>query len=211
MSTKICIAGNKTIADWHELKQKLQTKKFDESAWDQAKSLFDLRLQRRYFDPIEAIRAKSSDGSPQGEGFAICTLICSLIEAIETFYQGTNFSIKPSKPYEYGFGSSRSIFRNFLTKRKPFDSYFDESLADDFYHNVRCALLHEACTRSGWVINIRGSESISIKGKAKSLNRSLFVSDLKECIKLYKEQLYKSSSLREAFVRKFDGICHNSS
>lgn len=209
MKNSICIAGNRTISDWNTLRPKLVQKSFDQQSWDDAKAFLDLRLEHRYFNAIEAIRSQYSN-KLKGEGFAICTLICSLIEAVETFYQGTNFSTRPSNRYEYGFGQSKKIYQDFLTKRAPFSSYFDKRLATDFYLNVRCALLHEACTRNNWVINIRNHQSVTINREQKAINRSLFVSDLKVCVNLYKDELNSSPELQKAFIRKFDGICSNS-
>ena len=204
------IAGTKTSADWDVLRPRLMSEPFDEEAWNQAKEFLDLRLEHRYFKPIDAIRSYGNANKLKGEGFAICTLLCSVIEAIETFYEGINFALKPQNKFEYGFGESRIIYTNFLTQRAPFSEYFDAELATDFYSNVRCSLLHEACTRNGWKINIREHNTITITKEIKTINRSLFVADLKKCITTYEESLLKDSDLREAFVRKFDGICKNS-
>jgi len=208
MSKNICIAGAKTIADWELLRPKLIAPTLDLPAWNEAKEFMNQRINTRYLESIEALR--NHGPSLKGEGFAICTIICSLIEAIETFYTGKNFTTKPTNEFEYGSRKSGNNFNNFLTTRKPFSEYFDKALAKDFYANVRCALLHEACTRNGWVINIREHETIVIKNGTKTLNRSLFVADLKECIKRHNKELDSSEELREAFLRKFDGICANS-
>lgn len=204
------IAGTKTSSDWERLRLQLKSNPPDVNAWQEAKEFFDQRFENRYFKPIEAIRSHYSANNLRGEGFAICTLLCSLIEAVETFHEGKNFSLNPSTEFEYGPRKSGQIYTNFLTQRHPFSGYFDLALAKDFYSNVRCALLHEACTRNKWKINIRGSETITREGGYKILNRSLFLTDMHTCINAYQDALLADESLRSAFVRKFDGICRNS-
>lgn len=206
------IAGVKTANDWYELKPRLLFQPLDDQAWSQGIEFYDLRMKTRYLNPINAIRSHKHANSLKGEGFAICTLVCSMIEAIETFYQGKTFSLNPDVArYEYGPRNSRAIFTSFLTLRSPFNEYFDEDLADDFYSNVRCSLLHEACTRNEWRINMHGHKTITKDGSSKLINRSLLVSDLERNMEEYKKLLVSDNDdYREAFIRKFDGICRNS-
>ena len=106
----------------------------------------------RYICPAEQIQHNSSI---IGEGFSIMAILCTLIEALETFYDGLCYKYdKPRKNYEYGNGKSEKMFVNFLSKREPFKQVFNEPLAKEFYKNIRCPLLHEAATRGGWVIRI---------------------------------------------------------
>jgi hypothetical protein len=141
LSDDICIAGIKTVGDWKDLKQKLLGSK-DSKLWEKAfKDFFYARLRCRYLRPIDSIKIKEKY---LGEGFSIMTILCSLIEYLEATYQGKSYRYlrrgESLGPHEYNM--SKEIFVSFLTQRTPFNSYFDPHLAEEFYKNVRCGLLH---------------------------------------------------------------------
>jgi hypothetical protein len=50
--------------------------------WNNALDVFESRLNGRYIKPAEEIQ---NNLSVTGEGFAIIAILCSLIEALETF------------------------------------------------------------------------------------------------------------------------------
>lgn len=204
------IAGNMTITDWEALSEKL-VGDFSKEFWENALHLFDARINERYLAPVRNIRGDGQHNNLRGAGFAICTLLCALIENMETFHRGINFKVPPKNQYEYGFGHSKEFFTDFLKTKPPFKEFFEQSplLADSFYTGVRCSLLHDASTCDGWVINIEGHEMITVNGGKKILNRSLFISAIEQYVMDYKLQLLlpERNDLREAFVRKFNGIC----
>ncbi len=75
------IAGRKTVADWLAFKDRLHGSD-DPAIWNDAfTNFFEARLDSRYFAPIRAIEKLDQD---IGEGFAIVTLHCSLIEFLAT-------------------------------------------------------------------------------------------------------------------------------
>ncbi|MFM7896133.1 MAG: hypothetical protein ACKO8L_09445, partial [Flavobacterium sp.] len=147
------IAGKLTIENWEELEKKLNPKK-DEN-WDLAFNFFEERIKTKYLNPIHVIQ-KMKDNS--GEGFAVVSLQCSLIETIECFikgiiYEHPNFILPNNKIFKKG---SQGIFKSFLKFRSPFCNLNVDG--EDFYKSVRCALLHETQTKQGWKILANGYE-----------------------------------------------------
>jgi len=203
------IAGNKTIRDWLNLKEKIDKDSNNEKLWDEAFEFFKKRVFTRYIEPAEDIM-NNICSKDLGEGFTISTILCSLIEALETFHQGMHFTPgKPQNKYEYTHGQSKAIFTSFLTKRDPFKDVFNnKNLAEDFYSNVRCALLHEAATRNGWVIRVDTEKLVEMNGNKKILNRNKFLEAIKNYIESYRRELTTNAELKQAFVRKMNSICN---
>ncbi len=179
LNTKI--AGELTIRNWKELKATLERDLGEDAVWDEAYGFFEKRINTRYLNPIEVIEKNLNS---EGEGFAISAIICSLIEVLETFRKGLVYR-KPSKENPLDetkeYYRSQPIFESFLKNREPFKAHFATgSLADDFYRNVRCALLHEAATRGGWKIQTNTTVLIEERNEALILNRVLFVDAIKQ-------------------------------
>ncbi len=202
------IAGRKTIDDWNALKAKIDADFDNNELWNEAYSFLEERINHRYIYPAKTIQ-DSPNSRIIGEGFSIVTILCSVIEALETFYQGKYFTPSaPKNKYEYTFGESKELFVSFFTKRWPFKKEFNEDLSKDFYSNVRCGLLHEAASRNGWRIRIDNDVLIEKNGKGKILNRVLFLQAIIDFMEQYKSELLKSKVRKEAFVRKMDSICN---
>lgn len=204
------IAGNKTVNDWNTQKKILAD--FDNKvAWDDAYADYFLtRLKDRYIDPIEAIKER---GTCCGEGFSIMTIICSMIEFLESTYQGKNYRIvrkgesKLRRTEEYD--KSSPIFISFLTERPPFNNEFDKKLAQDFYENVRCGLLHEARTKGKWIIGAMNTSKKLIENEKGNVvvYRDNFFEAIKGFVEQYKNELRDSIERKEAFIRKYDKLC----
>ncbi len=84
------------------------------------------------------------------------TLACSLIEFLESTWQGISYRHKrrrdpPFTIYEYD--KSGDIFVSFIVNRKPFSTQFNLTLADSFYRLVRRGLLHKARTKGTGTIS----------------------------------------------------------
>ncbi len=86
---------------WTKIRKNLtQNYNYDES-WEEAICLFDSRLKRKYFDPIQLIINKKT---LKGEGFSIVMVQCALIEMFSAFRQGKIFNhskLGSSPRYEY--------------------------------------------------------------------------------------------------------------
>ena len=89
------IAGRKTIDDWNALKAKIDADFDNNELWNEAYSFLEERINHRYIYPAKTIQ-DSPNSRIIGEGFSIVTILCSVIEALETFYQGKYFT--PSAP-----------------------------------------------------------------------------------------------------------------
>lgn len=208
MEQSVKIAGVLTVSDWNTLSAKLRIEMDNPGLWEEAFGYLETRLETRYLKPIEHIQV---NGSGEGEGFAIVAIICSIIEALESFYQGKSYrkgtKANPidTKTEYYG---SQPIFESFLQNREPFRSHFVVAgLATNFYEDVRCAILHEAATRGGWKIRTDTSSLLELQGSNWVLNRNLFIDAIKDYLVRYKSELLSDSTLKEAFIRKFDSIC----
>ena len=208
MDKSIKIAGELTIGDWLQLKESLERDFGKDTLWGEAYAFFEKRINTRYLKPIEAIE-KYSD--IEGEGFAISAIICSLIEALETFRLGKVYKrASKGSPLDETkeYFKSQPIFEDFLKKREPFKTHFAvDGLATDFYENVRCALLHEAATRNGWKIRINTPVLVEKRNESLILNRALFVVAIKQYMCSYKTELLGSNELKKALIQKLNSIC----
>jgi len=199
------IAGKRTDLEWRALEVRLKANFNNDELWSEAFKFCEERLNHRYIYPAEQIQNNSLI---IGEGFAITAILCSLIEALETFYEGKCYKHDmPRNNHEYGNGNSQKLYVDFLTKKEPFNKEFNEDLAIDFYRNVRCALLHEAATRNGWVIRIDTQSLVEVDKDKKIINRDIFLNCIKQYIKSYRLIVLGSEVRKNAFIRKIDCIC----
>src|SRR2546428_1706547 len=68
--------------------------------WQKAFDDFFLcRLESRYFRPIEILKKQDRFA---GEGFSVMTLLCSLVEFLESTWQGKNFRFISRKERKNG-------------------------------------------------------------------------------------------------------------
>ena len=141
----------------------------------------------------------------QGEGFSIVAIQCTLVEFLESTVQGINYKYKNPGSYEYS--KSGDLFKSFLSTRAPFMHEFSEALAEDFYMNVRCPLLHEARTKNRWKIWGASSTGNILDVAEKKLFRDNFQAAIVTFVNDYKRLLLSSAAVQEAFVRKFEAIC----
>ena len=199
------IAGSKTAKDWDLARAKLINGQ--EVEWRTAiDDFFVQRLELRYLNPIKILQ---DAGTLRGEGFSIVAIQCSLIEFLESTYQGKNYRYSPkrnkSAPYEYS--SSKDMFVAFLLHREPIKGTFSRAQAIDFYEGVRCGLLHEARTKNGWRIRARASTPTIVADVAsKILYRDGFQRALLAHVERYKNLVPFHSELQKAFIRKFDSL-----
>lgn len=214
--------GKKTIQDWIAIRAKIISRKDEKSNWVDALDLFESRLSTRYFKPIKRILSMRIT---TGEGFAVMALVCSLIEFLQSCYEGKSYQ-HGAKETKIVYGQSGPKFKTFLLSHEPFSVVFSKktsstekhsiSFADDFYQNVRCALLHEASTKNQWVIKtdrkICSEIFVDITDENyKIIYRENFVSAIELFIKNYCTELLNSDKnndvLRDNFCRKLDLLC----
>ena len=198
------ISKTKSCKYWKQLKSEIISDFDNEDLWTEAIKLFEERIKYRYLKPISKIEKGKNH---EGEGYAIMTIYCSLIEFLETINQGINFKLEnPDKSkFEYSVRKSKKIYISFLTNR--FGFKISQSLAKQFYVNVRCGLLHEAKLGSNWLIRVDSAKLIGDVDGNIVLNRKLFSERIKKYLKKYTTQLVKDEELKKAFIRKYDYLC----
>lgn len=203
------IAEKLTIQDWLDDPINL-----DPAAgldkWELAFDKFFLdRLNARYFKPMDAIENDNECGF-WGKGFSIVTIQCSLIEFFQSTYEGKSYKYwrpgwTPLAPDEYY--QSGPMFTGFLIGHDPFNTYFPALVSpDDFYHSVRCGLMHEARTKTDWHIH-KGDENthlIEVTATRKTLNWKRFRKELWDYVAVYKAELLEPANgqLRTNFKQK---------
>ena len=137
----------KTCGDWRAYRGQL-TPCADRALWATAfRDYFLSRIRLRYLEPIELLQQLDAK---QGEGFAIVAIHCSLIEFLESTFQGKTYRYlkKGSPPLDPAreYNLSGEMFLSFLGNRHPFAREFKDSLlAMDFTRT--CGVRY--CTRRG--------------------------------------------------------------
>lgn len=96
-----------------------------------------------------------------------------------------------------------------MTNRFPFNKYFDDEMAKSFYKNVRNGLIHEAQTKSNWVIRADNKkELLDIKKDGRIVfDRSKFQKLFRIFFKKYKSEILEDVELQNALRRKLNTIC----
>lgn len=199
MGNTVYIAGNLTAADWHSRATELRaspTKKLWEKTFDE---FFRQRLELRYLDPIELLQ---SEGTYQGEGFTIVSIQCALIEFLAASREGLSYSRRA--PTEFEYSKSGELFERFLSSVAPFNAWFSEDIAHQFYVNVRCGLLHEASTKGGW--RIWASGPAPIDAEKLTVYRNQMHDAILEYIDSYGALVAVDPLFQAAFLRKFDSL-----
>lgn len=202
------IAGNKTVADWSAARRRLIRTKRPRLWADAFDSFFMARVNTRYFEPVRAL-----ENMPRkiGEGFAIVTLHCSLIEFLASTLAGKSYRYvrkgDPALgPYEYA--DSGNMFVSFLETNEPFKTMFASAgTARDFYICVRCGLLHEARTKGQWRIQVDCFAQQAIDTVSTVIYRNLMQPAFTQFVTSYGQQLCTDRALQQAFIRKFDSLC----
>jgi hypothetical protein len=206
------VAGNRTSRDWCEFRDdfNLPMNRCPE-IWGRAfDEYFEPRLNTRYLDPIAAIQDIRKS---VGEGFSMMAVLCTLIEFLESTFQGKKYRhLKRGETQqdmgEHEYSRSEDIFVSFLINRNFFSTQFSKpGLAKDFYESIRCGLLHEARTKNGWKIRDESSDGSMIDSTRKIVYRDDFHAAITDYIKWYRKALQTDHLRQEAFVRKFDHLC----
>jgi hypothetical protein len=168
------------------------------------------RLNRLYFDPIHRLTREPGERG-QGEGFAILTIQCSVLEFLAALRKGWSFrhGHKHQGRDNY-YGNSKLLYTTFLREEQPFAASFTtQNRSDDFYTDVRCGLVHEGQTKNSWRI-WRGQPSDPlIDFEKKAVYRDVMQRQIESYLDRYCLELTSSSELQAAFIRKFDYLHSN--
>jgi len=191
--------------------------------WDKAIGVFERRMRERFFRCIDML-LKADDAGSANEtvrpGFSIMALCCLIVETLESFHEGgrnANAGIV-DQPCTYPAGrcakepSTARAFKDFLKRSPYFNADFRTSqIRGDFANDVRNALLHEAETRRGWLIErtVPADHILVNYDDGHRLNRTNFYRALHDEFEDYLAKLRDPSqdTLRKNFLKKMDLIC----
>tara|TARA_R110000751_G_scaffold245736_1_gene345729 strand:+ start:553 stop:1281 length:729 start_codon:yes stop_codon:yes gene_type:complete len=214
------IAGEKTISDWKKLRENLlPDKEFNEEDWEKAfDDYFIQRLETRYFRPIQELDKIKEN---TGEGFSIVTIYCSLIEFLQSMREGKiyKYAEKDEKIEDPYYSDAGDMFKRFLITQKPIEKWIKSGkndcnkYAQDFYKNVRCALIHEARTKGNWKILVstkheKEYSNLPIDFGNTKIFRDKLCGAFNEYLANYRREILNKSrqNLRIAFIIKFDNL-----
>ncbi len=192
----------------------------DEEEWNKAIDILIDRFEERYFSTIHYLsfdfkQRKKSIDKIEKNGFVIMAINCLLID---TFYQ-----------FEYGLETSSELnpitndagvskhYKDFL--RKAF-SCFDcappsgkKDLAELFYEEIRCGILHSAQTKGSSLLTCDGATPVSYHKKNGKLGIKVDVGMFSDVLKQYFYRNYirrlKDGNVRtrESFINKMEFVC----
>jgi hypothetical protein len=185
------ISPNYTVRDYKNLD--LST----EEGWQKAINIFEDRIRGRFLKFIDRIECC------EFSGFIVMAIDCLLIEALKQFHEGEAYTPR----YK-----SKEFFTGFLTQGV-FSKFFETNdLAEMFYDQIRCGILHQAEIKKNSRLFIRKNIPLIAKtndGKGIIINRKLFHKKLVEEFELYLSKLKSpnENKLRGNFKKKMDYIC----
>jgi hypothetical protein len=190
------IAPGVDASVWHGLK-------LDDRAsadWEKAVDILAARIRDRYIEPVDFLIAaeESKPASERRFGFTVLAIDCLLIETLGAFIEGLEDTDR----------KSQRVFRTFLRTRKQFAAEFTtDDIADKFYKQFRCGILHQAESAGDskvWSIG----PLLRVDGDAITVNRNKFHDCFKTEFQSYLAELRdsKNSTLRNNFRKKMNFI-----
>lgn len=212
------ISKDWTSEDWIELRNKLLRSPDNLENWARACDLLDARVNSRFINPMRAIEAI---GANKGEGFAITALTCALLEFIGSILENKTYKHSQSSHSDADnrqrcipntYSSSAQIFTKVLTGYEPFSIYFNRTLANRFFSEVRCPLVHDASTAVSAIIRLKGERDSArmIEETPENLvvYREPLLAATESLLILIRNKIMNGDQLtRSGLIRKFDYIC----
>lgn len=197
--------------DWPAMKAELLSPGTD--GWPGAVRMLVQRLNTRYLAPINQMHSDMD-----GEGFAIMTILCSLIEFLAALRLGLEYEYG-WPPQQFGhnnkYGQSGRLYKEFLCNVQPFAAVFDDPnpqqpKAAGFWSSVRNGLLHEGQTKDGWRIRVairkQAALAVNFTPGSSIVYRDLFLDLTRTYIATYCNEMLTTVQLQAAFIRKFDHL-----
>lgn len=189
------IAPGFRASKWH----KLRLDDVASTDWETAIGVLDRRIRERYLEPTDFLIAAERE-KPAIErkfGFTILAIDCLLIETLGAFLEGLTDTS----------GKSRDTFCKFLTTRPQFCHDFSKDLAEQFYSEFRCGILHQAELGGSSKVWSVGPLLRKV-GPSVVVNRTELHTRLKSEFASYLDELRNATNdgLRVNFRRKMDFI-----
>jgi hypothetical protein len=168
--------------------------------WHEAILILSARIQERYLGPIDFLIASEATkpASDRRYGFTILAVDCMLVETLGAFIEGL----------EDTEGKSKKTFCKFLRTRKRFAVEFTtDELAEKFYKQFRCGILHQAETGGESKVWSVGP-MLQVDGDAITVNRNKFHESIKGEFQDYLSDLRdpESIALRANLRKKMNFI-----
>lgn len=127
------ISARYTKEDFNNLNLTIRS---NEKDWRFSIKIFEDRIRGRYLNIIESI---IREGDLVVDGFAVMALNCLMIETLLQFKNGWN---------ETPRGKNSEEYKQFLSQEFP-HIFTNIKLAQRFYTDIRCGILHSAQTKNG--------------------------------------------------------------
>ena len=185
------IGENETRDDYIRLDLRMSSPILD---WERAIEIVRGRIEGRYLDPIRTL----IQADVNKNGFAAMALCCLLIETLLQFREG--FPQTPDR-------QNRQWYSNFLQTQ--LGHIFNRQMADRFYKDIRCGVLHSAQTKNGSCLTFGTDYTARILGNdVMMVNVQGMYQELDRYFGQYCYELMDSDNidLRENFIKKMDDI-----
>src|SRR5947208_2007851 len=104
--------------------------------WARAIEIVEKRIRGRFLDAVDHLVALEAplERKQRRFGFAVLAIDCLLVETLQAFWEGLEKTDR----------RSGEMFVNFLTRSTHFAPPFDFVLAERFFRQFRCGILHQA-------------------------------------------------------------------
>lgn len=165
-----------------------------ESNWREAITILKDRIEGRYLNQIELL---SNDINVNG--FTIMALNCLLIETLYQFKEGKDKT--PSR-------RNKEAYSDFLMQEFP-HVFNTQSIAESFYSNIRCGILHSAQTKNESRLSDREGVAAVLEGNTLVVSVKGMSLLLKTYFEKYLQRLsdVNETTLRKNFIKKMGYIC----
>lgn len=186
---EIMISTQHTKEDYINLNLSIDS---DDDTWNRAIDILRSRIQGRYLEQIEIL-----SGNICANSFTIMALNCLLVDALHQFKDG----LRDSK------NKSGEKYKNFL--QDALSDTFDEQMANRFYSDVRCGILHSAQTGNKARLTDNNGYIVCIENDILLVSVRRFSQRLRDYFDDYTYRLSDRSEvlLRKNFIKKMDFIC----
>jgi len=178
------LAGNVSIRKYREMIQRQ-----DRAA---IADLVQRRFEERYLDAVLL--------SSKRHGFAVLSVCCLMVEALESFRQG----------WPRSDGKSETAFCAFFEAHNEFGEL--RPVAHEFYRAVRCGILHQAETTHGWRVHQGKGPLLVERSGVRWVSAWEFARRLKAVLGRYRKELAESDWTSPVWVKtraKLRSICRN--
>lgn len=188
---EINISPNYNKDSYLNLNLSLQSSQTD---WNTAVAILKDRIEGRFFNQIDLLL-----DNVNANGFTIMALNCLLIETLYQFKEGKDKT--PSR-------QNKEVYSDFLMYEFPRE-FNARNLADSFYTNIRCGILHSAQTKNESRLSDREDIVVTLEDDTLIVSVTGVSSLLKTYFEQYLQKLLDPNEviLRNNFINKMKFVC----